>query len=268
MFRTRVAFIVVRFAVNAWIMLIATILMPSVEGQGNAPTAILTLSPYQLSFYMRGHAKVLGDRLFKPGNERVTLTGALTLPGQSATPVTILYDISGKIRVDQPGRSVGFDGANTWANTGAAAQIETEFLEALVNDSPEHLFTGQAERLATRFLGRAFRFDDGKATNYRGPYYDVFAVVDTVLGSKEPQLRIYCINSRTYVLERVQQDTLRAGQKVRMETVLGGWQSFGTQQFPTSVTRSQDGQQILSLTVSSAATGPAVADGRLDAPKP
>ena len=241
-----------------------------VSAQGNAPAAALslTISPYQLSSYMRAHAKVLGDRLFQPGNERIALNSSISNSGSGTAAATITYDISGRLRIDLLGRSIGFDGTATWSNNGAVSQADFELIEALVNDSPEHLFTGQARHLATRPYGRAFRFDDGKAQNYTGPYYDVFEVVDAVPGTNQAQIRVYCINSRTYALERVQQDTVRAGKKVRVETVLGAWQSFGTQQLPTVVSRTENGQALFTLRVASASTGPTLSDGFLDAQKP
>jgi hypothetical protein len=232
------------------------------------PVAALTISPNQLSSYMRAHAKVLGNRLLQPGNERVAQVGTLVTAGAQPVPLTVTYEISGKARIDLPDRSIGYDGTNTWASKGAVAQEDLELLEALVNDSPEYLFMGQAQHLVTRYYGPAFRFDDGKAKNYTGPYYDVHEVVDSVIGTKQTQVRIYCINSQTYTLERVQQDTLRSAKKVRIETVLGAWKYFGGQQFPTSVTRTQDGQQLFSLTITNATTGPSLPDGFLAAPKP
>jgi hypothetical protein len=260
-----------RPAVHAGILLLAACFIASHLGGQSSLAAPSTISPYQLSHYMRTHATVLGNRLLKPGNERVTLAG--TLAGATTLPINVTYEISGKLRVDLGGRSIGFDGNATWSGTGPLAAVgslaanDFELIETLLNDSAEHLFVGQAHHLPTRFYGPAFRFDDGKAKNYTGPYYDVFEVVDNVPGSKQTQVRIYCINARTYVLERVHQDTVRAGKKVRIETVLSGWQSFDTQQFPTSITRTQDGQQTLSLKVASATTGPALNDGLLNAPK-
>jgi hypothetical protein len=255
-------------AISVFLILVAATTAGILAQAPTQGVAALTISPHQLSSYMRAHAKVLGNRLLQPGNERVTQVGSLVTVGAQPAPVTITYEISGKVRIDFSGRSVGHDGTNTWATAGAVVQRDFELLEALVNDSSEYLFMGQAQHLATRYYGPAFRFDDGKAKNYTGPYYDVHEVVDSVLGTKQTQVRIYCINSQTYVLERVQQDTLRSAKKVRIETVLGAWKYFGGQQFPTSVTRTQDGQQLFSLTIDNVTTGPTLPDGFLTAPKP
>jgi hypothetical protein len=260
-----------RPAVHAGILVLAVAFAVGHLGGQSSLAAPSTISPQQLSPYMRAHVTALGDRLVKPGNERVTLAG--TLSGATPAPINVTYEISGKLRVDLGGRSVGFDGNATWNGTGptaisSLATNDFELIETLLNDSAEYFFAAQAQHVPTRPYGLAFRFDDGKAKNYAGPYYDVFEVLDSVPGSKQRQARIYCINARTFVLERVQQDTVRAGKKVRIETVLGGWQSFGTEKFPTSITRTQDGQQVLALKVTSATTGPALTDGILTAPKP
>jgi hypothetical protein len=116
--------------------------------------------------------------------------------------------------------------------------------------------------------GANFRFDNGSTRNYQGPFYDVYELSDVALqgGRMVYRAKVYCINSKTKLLERVQYSILRGNKTVRVETVLSDWQSLAGERFPTSVTRFEDGQQVWKADINPMAVGQAEADGRFSHP--
>src|SRR5213078_3217676 len=71
-------------------------------------------------------------------------------------------------------RVLTFDGSQAAAIGDAINTSEREMIESLVCDTAEHFFEGQMESKATRAFGSRFRTDDGIASNYSGPYYDIY----------------------------------------------------------------------------------------------
>jgi hypothetical protein len=216
---------------------------------------------------------VVGDRLEKPGNERMVMAGTLTRQNDSRTaPFRLLLELPHRMRLEEQSaepRVTSFNGGSGWASGGSLSYADQDTVETLIFDSADHFFLGQTQGLATRALGSQFRLDDGTDSNYNGPFYDVYEVMDYVrTGSEERQQpKLFYFNSNTQLLERVHYQLQRDGANVKVEIQITDWKSLNNQRVPTAITRLEDDKPVLTITITSAVIGPRMADGIFNNPQ-
>jgi hypothetical protein len=194
--------------------------------------------------------------------------------GSGGTQVAVRWvsEVNGRVRLEEQSggntRVLGFDGNRPWLSAGNIAAADLDLLETLLNDTPEYFFFTQATNVATRFLGARFRFDDGRRSDYRGPYYDVYQVSDRYQYGANPvtRLRTYCLNSDTLVLDRVQYVVSQGATRTLVETVLSEWKEFQGQAFPTRVVRMEDGRAVLTFSLNAVTTQAGAKDGIFNPP--
>jgi hypothetical protein len=224
--------------------------------------------PAQLWPELRAALVAAGDRTANPGKERLTVTGTLQHANDVAMPLTMIGEYPGHLRLAwQDGtRShvIVFD--EHTADTAAIArldQFERALVETLSYDTTEHFFAGQMRGVAIRSLGSRFRLDDGTADSYADSVYDVYQITEEVKlrGEVGQQAKLYYFNSDTLLLERVRYETERAGAPVRVEVLMSNWQMVQGQQVPMRIVRTENGQPVLTFTVTAATISPGVADG-------
>lgn len=210
----------------------------------------------------------LGDRLEKPGRERLRITGTLARANDSQTEaVDAVLEFPDRLRLTiQKGagnRVITFDGDEAKAGGTSLDTAEQDLVETLVYGTAEHFFTTQMQGLATRLLGSRFRLDDGLSADYSGPYCDVYKVADRIKTSPEQreQLKLYYFNSDTLLLERVAYEITRNGLVVKVEERLDGWTREQDQQVARRVERFENGASVFVLTVHATGLGPRVNDG-------
>jgi hypothetical protein len=122
----------------------------------------------------------LGNRLEKPGNERLKLSGLLSQPGQTQpAPLIVILELPSKMRVSlQQGvsqRTLVFDGQKAQSSDGKLDQQSLALLETLAYDTVDRFFIGQMGETVPRPLGDHFRADDGTTPNYPGPFFDILS---------------------------------------------------------------------------------------------
>jgi hypothetical protein len=125
-----------------------------------------------LSAGLRPLLATLGDRLNKPGKERVTYTGTLQRAGEDrASNFTLIWELPGRLRLEDFGRQqvTTFDGVSVTRSEAGTNAFDDELLETLVFDSAEHLFVSQMHGAATRSLGSRFRLTEDSRTEYSVP---------------------------------------------------------------------------------------------------
>lgn len=209
----------------------------------------------------------LGDRLEKPGRERLSAIGTLSRADLPAEEVRVIWEFPDRLRLTrQRGnqtRVIAFDGDQVKAGGNPLDEPEQDLLETLVYGSAEHFFATQMQGMATRFLGSRFRIDDGSAADYSGPYYDVYKVEDQVNTSTDQrqQLKFYYFNSDTLLLERVTYEITRNGSTVKVEERLSDWTREQGQRIVRRIERLENGQSVFVLSVGSADLSPSINDG-------
>ena len=216
---------------------------------------------------LRWNLAALGNRLEKPGKERLTLAGTFQRADEQTALFAAILEFPDRLRITtQPGsesRTIVFDGQGVRTVGGSLTSAEEGLIESLVYDTAEHFFTAQSAGVPTRHLGNHFRTDDGATENYAGPFYNVFSVLDLVKVTPETrsQSKFYCFNSETRLLEKVHYQTLRNGASVEVETRIDGWRSIEGEQVPSRIIRKENTQQVFVLTITSATLSPRISDG-------
>lgn len=214
------------------------------------------------------HLNALGERLEKPGKERLTVTATLSRSGDSqAAEVLAVWEFPERLRLTiQKGiqtRVITFDGEQAKSVGSPLDSGERDLIETLVYGTAEHFFTTQMQGQATRFLGARFRMDDGSDGDYSGPYYDIFQVAEQVKtsASQRDQEKLYYFDSDTLLLERVSYQINREGAQVKVEEVTRDWGKEQGQQVARRIERFENGKSVFVVTVQLVGLGPRVDDG-------
>ncbi len=213
------------------------------------------------------HLKALGDRLERPGKERLSVTATLSRAGDSQlAEVVAVWEFPEQLRLTiQRGiqtRVIRFDGEQAKAAGNPLDSDEQDLIETLVYGTAEHFFFTQAQGKATRMLGTRFRIDDGSSANHSSPSYDIYQVADQVKtsASQKEQEKLYYFNSDTLLLARVSYRINRDGSEVKIEEVTGDWGNEQGQQVARRIERFENGKSIFVLTVRGVGLGPRVDD--------
>ena len=215
----------------------------------------------QLSPRLAMNLNALGNRLEKPGQERLSVVGTWRVDG--ATPpreFAATLEFPDKLRLTVGGpqnRVITFDGQQA-----KATPEDFDLIETLAYHSAEHFFASQMQGNAMRFLGARFRTDDGSTPDYDGPYFDIYKIAEQIKASGEERAaKLYHFNSDTMLLERVTYDINRGGSEIRVETKLSDWRVVDGQQVARRIERFENGKSVFVLTIRSAGLGRRADDG-------
>jgi hypothetical protein len=211
--------------------------------------------------------RLLGDRLEKPGKERLTFAGTLEKSMNSqpeSFPFRLVWELPGRLRLEefrgaQP-QVTTFDGATLAKLGGSLTQQDQEQIETLLYDSAEHFFVGRAQGQAMRYLGGRFSASGDDET---GPVHDLYEVVDRIRTTTEgrQQIKHYYFNSDTQLLEKVRYKLKRGDSTITVEVQLSDWRPYQNQQFPGHLVRLENGEPVFTLKINSVGIGPKVEDG-------
>jgi hypothetical protein len=219
----------------------------------------------QLSPRLAMNLAALGNRLEKPGKERLTLMGTLRTTTAEMREFAATLEFPEKLRLVVGGpknRVVTFDGEQAEVLGLPPTADELDLIETLAYDSAEHFFAAQMQGNAMRFLGARFRTDDGSTPDYDGPYFDIYKIADQIKASgQERAAKLYYFNSDTLLLERVTYVANRAGSEISVETKLTDWRVVDGQQVAHRIERLENGQPVFVLNIRSAGLGQRAEDG-------
>jgi hypothetical protein len=219
----------------------------------------------QLSPRLAMNLHALGNRLEKPGQERVSLVGTWRVTGMAQPrefAATMEFPDRLRLVVGGPQNHViTFDGQQTKAAQPPVAD-DLDLIETLNYDSAERFFAAQMQGNATRFLGARFRTDDGSNPDYDGPYFDIYKIADQIKTSEQERpAKLYYFNSDTLLLERVTYVVNRDGSEINVETKLSDWRGTEGQQFARRIERFENGKSVFVLTIQSAGLARRADDG-------
>lgn len=237
---------------------IAGAFMPSGNFLSSSPAQMPVDDGYirrsELPPHLRVALKAHGDRLERPGRERLTLDGTITRAGSTESfPIRLVLESPDKMRFEErAGRGIIiFNGQRV---IGQAGKEDLDLVETLVFDNADHFFLSQTRGATTRHLGSRFRLDDEQGADYKESYYDIFQIHDPSAISGRAQLKNYYFNSDTARLDQVRYRTPDDGSNVVI--TFAGWKSYNGQILPSIITRSEGGKEQFVLTFTSAAVGP------------
>lgn len=239
----------------------SAVLVHGIPAQTKPPSATY-LDPGRVSAPARPFFIALGDRLWRPGKERVTLSGTYT--DQSGTGQgRYVWQLPGLARFDranQPNTPVIVDDQTGLVNVSSTSQSDADIMESLSDDCAECFFYGFARGAALRFLGGRFRADDGSTPNYQGPWHDIyesFAPSKAQAGAVVRR-KLYYFDSTTGLLTKVQYETASAA---KVSTEFSNWQVQAGQALPGKIVRQENGKPVFTFTVVGVSVGPSTADG-------
>ena len=212
---------------------------------------------------LRWYLKALGDRLEHSGKERLLLAGTLDRADRGRAAVALVLEFPDRLQLTTDSGTLVYDGQSSGDIETVLNNADHGLIESLINDSAEHFFKAQVQGAPTRHLGNRFRADDGSTENYTGRYYDVFSMQDRIVmgSSSRSQTKLYYFNSVTRLLERVTYQIPRNGETVKVETQFGDWRKTQDQQVAHQIVRFENGQPVISLTITSATVAARVKDG-------
>jgi hypothetical protein len=271
-----VAISLVTFTARAWRDKKGSAAKQDVVAAQPTPPALNTngyVSRARLWPQLRDALKAMGDRLEKPGKERLTLVGTLLRQNNSqAIPFRLFLELPRRMRLEEQGaqpRVSGFDGGEGWVLSADVSDADQEMIETLVFDSADQFFLARTQGFATRALGQRFRLDDGTTPNYTGPFYDIYQLQDRIPVQKEMrvQQKLFYFNSDTLLLERVRYQAERAGAAVSVEVRFSGWQKVNGQQIPGTITRLENDAQAFRLTINAVNFSPHATDSIFNKPQ-
>lgn len=200
-----------------------------------------------------------GDRLSRPGKERLVISGTLTTGERSSIPCQITFQLPLKLRVETSDGTIAFDGERTSTTKGGINAEDEKLLDSTLLDTTERFLYGQVQGTPMRFLGYRFRMDDGTNPKYEGPYYDVYQVQDVVsLKGSGSRPKRYYFSSSTQLLEKVRYEESDGGKEIEVQ--VGGWQKVSNQSVPGFIRRLENGVQVFALSLGSGTVGPRVDD--------
>jgi len=223
------------------------------------------LRPTWLPDQVRSLAVALGERVRKPGKERVVAQGILTGQGMDAS-VRIVWELPGRVRLDAAAphvRSILFDGQQSRSAGASLSEIDLDTLESLAADTAEGFLWSVKRGSAVRLLGRRYRIEDESRLDHPGQLFDIYELLTPVKERGEifATHKMYYFDSVTHLLHSVHYMRERQGVAVRTETVFAEWNRVNEQMVPGRIVRSGNGQVIFEFHATSVAFGPHADDG-------
>lgn len=215
---------------------------------------------------VRQIVNALGDRVQKPGNERVILTGSLNRPGVVST-LQIIVESPGLLRIDEQGgksRSLVYDLSGL---KGAAAIDDDDegLAESIQNDTAEGFLAGFGRGASIRRLGDRFKV---KGETGFGSEVDIYEVVSPVGIKRDKQTitKRYMFESSSGLLRRVAYLAQQSGKSVTVQTVLSGYSAAGGYMLPGRIARVVNGVEVFAFSRTGAVVQPAGKDNAFASP--
>jgi len=203
----------------------------------------------------------MGDRLTAAGKAVVQLQGSLTDSGGTRS-VTITVQAPGYLLLQDNTRSIAYDGIQWSVKNGRGGQDDQRAQESLLAHLPDTLLLQLANYGTVRRIGGHFRTDDGKTAKYSGPYWTIYSFTPSVRagltkGEALQQGYLVAIDEKTSLISEVRIVVSKApnqGAQV-IQTKFNKWFQQGGQWYPGEILRTENGQQVLKLSVQGGQVG-------------
>jgi hypothetical protein len=215
---------------------------------------------------VRQIVNAIGDRVQKPGNERVVMTGSLNRTGLVST-VQIILEMPGFLRIDEQGgkgKSLVYD-LGSLRGASAIDDDDEGLAESLENDTAETFLNRFGPGSSVRRLGDRFKVTG--ETGF-GSAVDIYEVVSPVGVKRDKQTvtKRYMFDSNSGLLRRVAYEALQAGKSVTIQTVLSDYSNAGGYMLPGKIARVVNATEVFAFTRSGAAVQAADKDNAFASP--
>jgi hypothetical protein len=210
--------------------------------QSKTSTDTTYFSPYLLPASLQRQYVAIGDRLQKPGKERITLQGTLTI-GKVVSPAQVIVEKGGSVSISSSAKAVTFDGTATSTSLNAS---DGSYVDAFADDTVETFMEAVAQGQGVRLVGRRFPSQGGGSCDL----YDV--AITSKAKSSSIILKRYCFDSFTALLRFVQYPAASAIGSPSQETHYSDWRLQSGQAVPGQITRIENGQTVFAFQASPA----------------
>ena len=212
----------------------------------------------QMPSELKPYAVALGQRLQKPGKERISAVGTILYSGdalQRLEPVRIVWQFPLKIRLEQAGKSWTFDRNNPVLPVIGDQKV-AETIQMLLEDSMEGFFAMQKNRASRRYVGSGFVLD---GTSAASPDMDIVMIVyPDIFRQRQPIQKSYWFDGRTKLLGVV---AYTAPSEVSTHIVIEDWREVEGEKIPFRIERWDNNKLTMRLSLNSAAVSAASEDG-------
>lgn len=236
--------------------------LPTISGMNTAPQegrqAAGRLTPRNLSLQPEAFklSRKLGQRFKAAGGDVSTLAGTLTTGGER-------HSIQIVRRQDERGEriEIATDGAAalTWSetdgarnSTGTAQDAERKLIERLVLDSPDQFILAQLRGASYYTVAHNVRpTEAGDSDGYNGPLWDIVRMEDPESDEQKRPMsrwRLYYLNTATGLIDKVVSEL--DGEQI--EANFSAWTEHGGEKFPSRITWTRQGQEIMAFTLTDA----------------
>jgi hypothetical protein len=197
---------------------------------------------------LKPYVIALGQRLQKPGKERIIAVGTLSHPGdarQRSEAVRITWQYPLKIRLDKGKNSLTFD-RNNPAQATPGDQETVDTIQMLLEDSMEGLFAMQKDRISRLYLGSGFTLEDASASD---PGMDIVMIsYPDIFRRKQPILKSYWFDSRTKLLGVV---AYTSSSGILTHIVINDWREVEGEKIPFRIERWENSKLAMRLNLES-----------------
>jgi len=251
-----------------------------VFGSGSLRAAVVSASAAivnksSLAAPFRLFLQAMGDRLAVPGNERLMMTGTVTLADRSTTNAVVTLELPDHVRYEQasPHHVVVYDGTQVQTNSGPPVTADINLVESFALDGVERFLVGQSQRIAFRALGHHLRLVESLSKSKGrivpvGPstLCDAYQTmeVDRFAPGTPLKPKSYCFEEGSGLLASTHY--LNAGATTKVHTTWSGWSKTGHNQIPGQIARYENGGAVFTFTVRNGVVSPLQNDGIFSKP--
>jgi hypothetical protein len=209
-----------------------------------------------------------GARMTSSDKAQLTIGGTIT-DSKGARPAQVSIQAPGyMIYREQQGHAVGFDGSGLKTNSGSLGANDDAIAESLLAHFPDAVCLQVATGGTYRRIGSHFRADNSTSPHYSGPYWTLLAFSPKkrpglAAGKALQQELFIAVDENSGFISEVRV-VVGSGPKPQQmtQTQFSDWRQQGGQWYPGTITRFEDGKQVMSFqvqTVTVGAAGPAAA---------
>ncbi len=220
------------------------------------------IDPTDLPPIMAGVLGAMGGRMMTADKAQVVLAGSITDSAGTRTAQIVVQSPGYLSYREGQGRAITFDGTQFKTKSGPPSADDDRIAESLLAHFPDTVLLQFATGGGWRRLGSHFRTDGGKAANYTGPYWILFAFSPSdrpgLSRGKALQQEIFvAIDEKTGLMSEVRIAESTAPKQVTVtETLFNNWVQQAGQWFPGQIVRLEGGKQVLSFQTQQVAVGP------------
>ncbi len=225
------------------------------------------LRAHDLPHFLGRYQASLGERLQRPGLERLVSTGTLRERGADKSSV-LTWELPGRFRIEKDNKAIVGALAGVAAPTapGLSSEDEDDIIESLFLDRAESALYNVVNGAAVRVIGYQVGTQRSRVPAYSGPYFDVFDIttkVDSKVRSATRSKR-YFFDSMSGLLQRVTYVVAKNAGPQTIDTYFSQWTKVQNEFVPGIIERRENQVVGSRFTAAVNQLSARVADGKLD----